>query len=111
MNNERNLAKEITEGFEALKSIRNNEPVAWTSQDVLDADHIIKAVVRREQDEQHTIPLYTHSAKTLTDEEIAKYVKEWKLKELKENSSSTNYVQELAFIDGLTWTLRKAQEK
>jgi len=48
----------------------NNEPVAWTSQDVLDADHIIKAVVRREQDEQHTIPLYTHPAKTLTDEEI-----------------------------------------
>jgi hypothetical protein len=56
-------------------------------------------------------PLYIHPAKTLTDEEIAKYVKEWKLKELKENSSSTNYVQELAFIDGLTWTLRKAQEK
>ncbi len=48
----------------------DNEPVAWTSQDVLDADHIIKAVVRREQDEQHTIPLYTHPAKTLTDEEI-----------------------------------------
>jgi hypothetical protein len=72
MNNERSLAKEITEGFEALKSMRNNEPVAWTSQDVLDADHIIKAVVRREQDEQHTIPLYTHSAKTLTDEEIEK---------------------------------------
>ncbi len=47
-----------------------NEPVAWISRDVLDADHIIKAVVRREQDEQHTIPLYTYPAKTLTDEEI-----------------------------------------
>ena len=47
-----------------------NEPVAWISQDVLDADHIIKAVVRREQDEQHTIPLYTHPVKELTDEEI-----------------------------------------
>ena len=46
-----------------------NEPVAWISRDVLDADHIIKAVVRREQDEQHTIPLYTHSAKELTDED------------------------------------------
>ena len=32
MNNERNLAKEITEGFEALKSIRNNEPVAWITK-------------------------------------------------------------------------------
>ena len=46
------------------------KPVAWISQDVLDADHIIKAVVRREQDEQHTIPLYTHPVKELTDEEI-----------------------------------------
>ena len=46
------------------------KPVAWTSQDVLDADHIIKAVVRKKQDEQHTIPLYTHSVKELTDEEI-----------------------------------------
>ena len=42
-----------------------NEPVAWISRDVLDADHIIKAVVRREQDEQHTIPLYTHPVKEL----------------------------------------------
>ena len=50
----------------------NNEPVAWISQDVLDADHIIKAVVRREQDEQHTIPLYTHPVKELTGEEIRK---------------------------------------
>ncbi len=45
----------------------NNEPVAWTSQDVLDADHIIKAVVRREQDEQHTIPLYTHPVSKAKD--------------------------------------------
>ena len=49
----------------------NNEPVAWISQDVLDADHIIKAVVRREQDEQHTIPLYTHPVKEL-DEQFKK---------------------------------------
>jgi predicted RNase H-like nuclease (RuvC/YqgF family) len=44
-----------------------NEPVAWTSQDVLDADHIIKAVVRREQDEQHTIPLYTHPSDRIAE--------------------------------------------
>jgi hypothetical protein len=48
----------------------NNEPVAWMEANVLPLTHIIKAVVRREQDEQHTIPLYTHPAKTLTDEEI-----------------------------------------
>ena len=47
----------------------NNEPVAWMEADVLPLTHIIKAVVRREQDEQHTIPLYTHPA-DLTDEEI-----------------------------------------
>ena len=47
-----------------------NKPVAWISQDVLDADHIIKAIVRREQDKQHNIPLYTHPVKELTDEEI-----------------------------------------
>lgn len=46
------------------------KPVAWMEADVLPLTHIIKAVVRREQDEQHTIPLYTHPAKTLTDEEI-----------------------------------------
>ena len=62
----------------------NNEPVAWTSQDVLDADHIIKAVVRREQDEQHTIPLYTHPAKTLTDEEILELTKDSSVFEYRE---------------------------
>jgi phosphosulfolactate phosphohydrolase-like enzyme len=62
----------------------NNEPVAWTSQDVLDADHIIKAVVRREQDEQHTIPLYTHPVKELTDEEILELTKDSSVFEYRE---------------------------
>jgi len=53
--------------FVATCAEMNNEPVAWTSQDVLDADHIIKAVVRREQDEQHTIPLYTHPVSKAKD--------------------------------------------
>jgi hypothetical protein len=35
-------------------------PVAWMSEEVLPLNHIIKAVVRREPDEQYTIPLYTH---------------------------------------------------
>ena len=103
----------------------NNEPVAW-----MITNRVISSVPM-----EGAIPLYTHpvkedegkvcarcgaiaydpvitqTVKELTDEEIAKYVKEWELKELKENSSSTNYVQELAFIDGLTWLLRKAQKK
>ena len=47
----------------------NNKPVAWIEPDVIPLTHIIKAVVRREQDEQYSIPLYTHPAE-LTDEEI-----------------------------------------
>jgi hypothetical protein len=46
------------------------KPVAWIELDVIPLTHIIKAVVRREQDEQYSIPLYTHPAKELTDEEI-----------------------------------------
>ena len=49
----------------------NNEPVAWIEPDVISLTHIIKAVVRREQDEQYSIPLYTHPAKALTDEIVA----------------------------------------
>ena len=49
-----------------------NEPVAWIEPDVIPLTHIIKAVVRREQDEQYSIPLYTHPVKELTDEEITK---------------------------------------
>jgi hypothetical protein len=75
-----------------------NKPVAWISQDVLDADHIIKAVVRREQDEQHTIPLYTHPVKELTDKEINEiFSKTWlDLKDYKEFARAI---------------LKKAQEK
>ena len=63
MNNERSLAKEITEGFEALKSMRNNEPVAWMHQN---PDYAIS----KHQSLEYNIPLYTHPVKELTDEEI-----------------------------------------
>ena len=48
------------------------EPVAWMSEEVLPLNHIIKAVVRREPDEQYTIPLYTHPKEWqgLSDDEI-----------------------------------------
>ena len=78
-----------------------NEPVAWISRDVLDADHIIKAVVRREQDEQHTIPLYTHPVKELTDEEIA---------EVFDNTFKVRDFDD-AFLKFARAILRKAQEK
>ena len=35
--------------------------------DVIPLAHIIKAVVRREQDEQYSIPLYTHPVKELNE--------------------------------------------
>ena len=80
----------------------NNEPVAWISRDVLDADHIIKAVVRREQDEQHTIPLYTHPVKELTDEEIRTIQAICHLKDV----GYDNFIMRFARA-----ILRKAQEK
>ena len=52
----------------------NNKPVAWIEPDVIPLTHIIKAVVRREQDEQYSIPLYTHPVKELTDEEIKDFI-------------------------------------
>jgi hypothetical protein len=79
------------------------KPVAWTSQDVLDADHIIKAVVRRKQDEQHTIPLYTHPAKPLTDEEIKKIATE--------HIRMTLGGERFGYIEFAKAILRKAQEK
>ena len=84
------------------KDSEMNEPVAWISRDVLDADHIIKAVVRREQDEQHTIPLYTHPVKELTDEEIRTIQAICHLKDV----GYDNFIMRFARA-----ILRKAQEK
>ena len=74
MNNERSLAKEITEGFEALKSMRNNEPVAWIS--VLGIDHIGQKFtdvrVSLTKTDVASIPLYTHPAETITLAELRK---------------------------------------
>jgi hypothetical protein len=54
-----------------VKEVFNSEPVAWIEPDVIPLMHIIKAVVRREQDEQYSIPLYTTpQTKPLSDEEI-----------------------------------------
>ena len=81
------------------------KPVAWISQDVLDADHIIKAVVRREQDEQHTIPLYTHPAKTLTDMEILESANKIHAR------IPNNIGNDFLLISFARAILRKAQEK
>ena len=93
MNNERSLAKEITEGFEALKSMRNNEPVAWMQVHYKDNKPTKFSKVKTWEDD---VPLYTHPVKELTDDEI---------------------IQTYADIDGrgilefARAILRKAQEK
>ena len=102
----------------------NNEPVAWIEPDVIPLTHIIKAVVRREQDEQYSIPLYTHpvkeqdtdcqyckqgcircdARKQLTDEEI--------LIEAKYQPNLGYYLAcEYDVLDFARAILRKAQEK
>jgi hypothetical protein len=100
----RNLSEEITEGFKALEVMRNNEPVAWIKQnpETLEAElHFDKpakywATVISNPD----IPLYTHPAKTLTDEEIQQI---W----LEFDARNTNDW----FIAIARAILRKAQEK
>ena len=98
MNNERSLAKEITEGFEALKSMRNNEPVAWAREDGVIAFH-----KQKEVDSQgfKWFPLYTHPVKELTDEELFKVYAD-----LEEAYTGNNFPVDLGRA-----ILRKAQEK
>jgi hypothetical protein len=62
----RNLAEEITEGFKALEAMRNNKPVAWMLVDPNWNDFCRYSSYPT----NGAIPLYTHPAKTLTDEEI-----------------------------------------
>jgi len=81
----------------------NNKPVAWIDKDTLDATHIIKAIVRREQDEQHTIPLFTHPVKELTDEEIIEVIEKSPIAE-----DIGMYRTGIEFAKAI---LRKAQEK
>jgi hypothetical protein len=77
MDNERSLAKEITEGFEALKSMRNNEPVAWGWYDL----EIKRFFPHWDEDfmenKEGCIPLYTHPIKELTDEEKQMILNIW----------------------------------
>jgi hypothetical protein len=74
----------------------NNEPVAWAREDGVIAFH-----KQKEVDSQgfKWFPLYTHPAKTLTDEEIGQFKGQW----YRGNFNS--------FYDLVQAILRKAQEK
>jgi rubrerythrin len=112
--NERSLAKEITEGFEALKSMRNNEPVFWACG--LEEDEAVSNAIKIKLNlEYYNIPLYTHPVKELTDEEI--------LNVLKKIADNNEYVYSLyedfsevefskvGIFEFARAILRKAQEK
>ena len=100
MNNERSLAKEITEGFEALKSMRNNEPVAWM-YDFNGTKAFATDALGARSFQQNPTPLYTHPVKTLTDEEI-----------LEVGMAVTNLIDSNeGWIEFARAILRKAQEK
>ena len=72
-----------------------NEPVAWMHQN---PDYAIS----KHQSLEYNIPLYTHPAKTLTDEEIRKVADE-----VFKNYKNWHHYQ----IDFARAILRKAQEK
>ena len=84
-----------------------NKPVAWIEPDVIPLTHIIKAVVRREQDEQYTIPLYTHPVKEQVIQECIDAIDDGDgaMSSMAEHNWRQVCVNELKAI------LRKAQEK
>ena len=67
---QRKLAEEITEGFKTLEAMRNNKPVAWMLADPNWNDFCRYSSYPT----NGAIPLYTHPAKTLTDEEIQEVI-------------------------------------
>ena len=88
----------------------NNEPVAWARE-----DGVIAFFEKPEVDKQgfKWFPLYTHPAKTLTDEEISQAKLEaTTYKGIYDNQGNgigqTKYVNDRLFVEAI---LRKAQEK
>ena len=90
----------------------NNEPVAWTTNELDTAnwgDTDWQITVTKEKWSDKQIPLYTHPAKTLTDEEIEECFEESCTDfKLLENGKTKGVVN---IIDVGRAILRKAQEK
>jgi len=88
----------------------NNEPVAWMVDGVL--FNSLGAALNISFDiEQPCIPLYTHPAKTLTDEDISKVVHELNQKARTPDRWVTAMQIGAETIIQLRDELRKAQEK
>ena len=86
----------------------NNEPVAWIS--VLGIDHIGQKFtdvrVSLTKTDVADIPLYTHPAKTLTDDEIEEFAYAFELWQLNNPDKALEGIKDFARA-----ILRKAQEK
>ena len=82
----------------------NNEPIAWMYR-MKDSQNKWELIFNKPINDEffETIPLYTHPAKTLTDEEISDIY--WSLEPRKEHEI------ERCSIDFARAILRKAQEK
>jgi hypothetical protein len=87
----------------------NNEPVAWI--DPKELDMAVSTSVTKNKQFDTDIPLYTHPAKTLTDEEIAKVVHELNQKARTPERWVTAMEIGAETIIQLRDELRKAQEK
>jgi len=88
----------------------NNEPVAWIGKNELQFG-FTDTIVTNEKESWDDIPLYTHPAKTLTDEEIEEVFRtveqDFALTESKKsNGGWRNFPVELGRA-----ILRKAQQK
>ena len=81
----------------------NNEPVAWIGKNELQFG-FTDTRVTNEKESWDDIPLYTHPAKTLTDEEITELANEY-LCYILQDYETTNVYEFARAI------LRKAQEK
>ena len=78
----------------------NNEPVAWMR---LTCDRVTRITLEKVQD--NDIPLYTHPAKELTDEEIEEFAYAFQLWQLHNPDKALEGIMDFARA-----ILRKAQE-
>ena len=106
------LEKKIAELEKQIVAIdMNNEPVAWAvwegrPHDLFFTKEESDELCRLKGGDAKTVPLYTHPAKTLTDEEIKQTFQEQTGFYFDDNPAD-----DLALMDFARAILRKAQEK
>jgi hypothetical protein len=101
----------------------NNEPVAWMTENryLITKDENLANIIK-EKGEEPIIPLYTHPAKTLTDEEIGQIYRDVKADSLFEQTFPYRFAHAIQVALGVKEplqpnsglggiALRKAQEK